>query len=155
MTGVSSAGMLPMGAAMAYVKTRRNDASVTAYLKSIEDRARRADAKRIASMMRKATGATPRMWGSSIVGYGSYHYRYESGREGEWILTGFSARKQSLVVYVMPGFRTFTALMKRLGHYKTGKSCLYIKSLDDVDSKILQTIIERSVKLMRKRYETE
>jgi hypothetical protein len=95
------------------------------------------------------------MWGSSIVGYGSYHYRYESGREGEWILTGFSARKQSLVVYVMPGFRTFTALMKRLGHYKTGKSCLYIKSLDDVDSKILQTIIERSVKLMRKRYETE
>lgn len=140
---------------MAYVKTRRNDASVTAYLKSIEDRARRADAKRIASMMRKATGATPRMWGSSIVGYGSYHYRYESGREGEWILTGFSARKQSLVVYVMPGFRTFTALMKRLGHYKTGKSCLYIKSLDDVDSKILQTIIERSVKLMRKRYETE
>lgn len=139
---------------MAYVKTSKKDASVTAYLKSIEDRRKRADAKKIAAMMRKATGASPRMWGSSIVGYGSYHYRYESGREGEWMLTGFSARKQSLVVYVMSGFRAFTALMKRLGRYKTGKSCLYIKTLDDVDMKILQTIIERSVRLMRRRYET-
>ena len=147
--------MLPMGAAMAYVKTRKNDASVTAYLKSIEDRRKRADAKKVAAMMRKATGETPRMWGSSIVGYGSYHYRYESGREGEWMLTGFCARRQSLVVYIMSGFRAFTALMKRLGNYKTGKSCLYIKSLDDVDTRILQTIIDRSVKLMRKRYETE
>jgi hypothetical protein len=140
---------------MAYVKTRKNDARVTAYLKSIEDKRRRADAKKVAAMMRKATGATPRMWGSSIVGYGSYHYRYESGREGEWMLTGFCARKQSLVLYIMSGFRAFTALMKRLGEHKTGKSCLYIKSLDDVDTKILQTIIDRSVKLMRKRYETE
>jgi Domain of unknown function (DU1801) len=144
-----------MGAAMAYVKTRKNNASVTAYLKAIEDRRKRADAKKIASMMRKATGETPRMWGSSIVGYGTYHYRYESGREGRWMITGFSSRNQSLVVYIMSGFRAFTALMKRLGDYKTGKSCLYIKTLDDVDTKILQTIIERSVRLMRQRYETE
>jgi Domain of unknown function (DU1801) len=144
-----------MGAAMAYVKTRKNNASVTAYLKAIEDRRKRADAKKIASMMRKATGETPRMWGSSIVGYGTYHYRYESGREGRWMITGFSSRNQSLVVYIMSGFRAFTALMKRLGDYKTGKSCLYIRTLDDVDTKILQTIIERSVRLMRQRYETE
>lgn len=144
-----------MGAAMAYVKTKKNDASVTAYLKTIEDGRKRADAKKIAVMMRKATGAAPRMWGTSIVGYGTYRYRYESGREGEWMITGFSARKHSLVVYIMSGFRAFTALMKRLGDYKTGKSCLYIKTLDDIDTKILQTIIERSVKLMRKRYETE
>jgi Domain of unknown function (DU1801) len=148
-------GELPMGAAMAYVKTKKNDASVTAYLKAIEDRRKRADAKKVATMMRKATGAVPRMWGSSIVGYGKYRYRYESGREGEWMITGFSARKHSLVVYIMPGFRAFMALMKRLGDYKTGKSCLYIKTLDDVDTRVLQTIIERSVKLMRKRYETE
>ena len=144
-----------MGAAMAEVKTRRNDASVTAYLKRIEDKRKRADAKKIAAMMRKATGESPRMWGSSIVGYGTYHYRYESGREGDWMITGFSARKQSLALYIMTGFRAFTALMNRLGDHKTGKSCLYIKRLDDVDTKVLQIIIERSVKLMRKRYETE
>ena len=103
-------------------------------------------------MMRKATGKRARMWGSSMIGFGSYHYKYASGREGEWSLVGLSPRKQNLVVYIMPGFSEFPALMKKLGKYKTGKSCLYLNKLDDVDERVLQKLIEQSVKVMRKRY---
>ncbi len=106
-------------------------------------------------MMRKATGKRAKMWGPSIVGYGKYHYKYASGREGDFILTGFSPRKQNLVVYIMPGFSPFTSLMKKLGKYKTGKSCLYISKLDDIDESVLDQLIKMSVKLMRERYEVE
>ena len=105
-------------------------------------------------MMRKATGKRAKMWGSSIVGYGTYHYKYESGREGDFMVTGFSPRKQALTVYVMPGFSHFDKLMAKLGKYKTGKSCLYIKRLSDVDEKVLERLIDSSVKHMRKKYET-
>ena len=138
---------------MADNKTQAGKASVAQFLNAIDNDRRRADAKAVAAMMRKATGKRARLWGASIVGYGSYHYKYDSGREGEWALVGFSPRKQNLAIYIMPGFGPFSALMKRLGKYKTGKSCLYINKLDDVDEDVLQQLIERSVKVMRERYD--
>lgn len=140
---------------MAENKTKRNKASVAAFLDAIEDKQKRADAKKVAAMMRKATGKQAKMWGSSIVGFGSYHYKYASGREGDSALVGFSPRKQNLTVYIMPGFNEFSSLMKKLGRYKTGKSCLYLKNLDDVDEVVLQKLIDGSVKLIRKRYDVK
>ena len=105
-------------------------------------------------MMRRATGKRPKMWGSSIVGYGTYHYEYASGREGDFMLTGYSPRKQALTVYILAGFSRFGPLMKKLGKYKTGKSCLYIKQLEDIDESVLEQLIDESVKYMRENYET-
>jgi len=135
-------------------KTRATIASVTEFINSIEDRQKRADARKVAAIMRRVTGKRAKMWGSSIVGYGTYHYKYESGREGDFMITGFSPRKQALTVYILAGFRRFDTLMGKLGKYKTGKSCLYIKRLSDVDEKVLEQLIDRSVKYMRKNYET-
>ena len=114
----------------------------------------RADARKVAAMMKKATGARPKMWGGSIVGYGSYRYRYDSGREGEFMITGFAPRKEALTIYIMPGFSRYDALMARLGRYRTGKSCLYLRRLADVDEAVLQQLITRSVADMRAKYET-
>lgn len=139
---------------MAENKTRATIASVTEFINSIEDRQKRADARKVAAMMRRVTGKRAKMWGSSIVGYGTYHYKYESGREGDCMITGFSPRRQALTVYILAGFRRFDTLMGKLGKYKTGKSCLYIKRLSDVDEKVLEKLIDRSVKYMRKNYET-
>lgn len=139
---------------MAENKTKATGASVTAFINSIDDKQKRAEARKVAAMMRKATSKRPKMWGPSIVGYGTYHYKYASGREGDFLMTGFSPRKQALTVYVIPGFENFEALMNKLGKYKTGKSCLYIKRLSDVDEKILEQLINRSVKYMREHYET-
>ena len=139
---------------MAENKTRATIASVTEFINSIEDRQKRADARKVAAIMRRVTGKRAKMWGSSIVGYGTYHYKYESGREGDFMITGFSPRKQALTVYIVAGFRRFDTLMGKLGKYKTGKSCLYIKRLSDVDEKVLEQLIDRSVKYMRKNYET-
>ena len=139
---------------MAENKTKATGASVTAFINSIDDKQKRADARKVAAMMRKATGKRAKMWGPSIVGYGTYHYKYASGREGDFLMTGFSPRKQALTVYVIPGFEHFETLMKKLGKYRTGKSCLYIKRLSDVDEKILEQLINRSVKYMREHYET-
>ena len=138
---------------MAENKTTETSASVAAFLKAVDDPRKRADAGKVAAMMRRATGKRAKMWGSSLVGYGKYHYKYDSGREGDFMLTGFSPRKQNLTIYIMPGFDQFPALMNKLGKYKTGKSCLYINKLEDVDEKVLEQLIERSVKVMRKRYE--
>jgi len=135
-------------------KTKATIASVTEFINSIEDRQKRADARKVAAMMRRVTGKRAKMWGSSIVGYGTYHYKYESGREGDCMITGFSPRRQALTVYILAGFRRFDTLMGKLGKYKTGKSCLYIKRLSDVDEKVLEKLIDRSVKYMRKNYET-
>lgn len=140
---------------MAELKTKKNSASVAAFLNKIDDKQKRSDAKKVAALMRKVTGSKAKMWGTSIVGFGNYHYNYASGREGDFMLTGFSPRKQNLVVYIMPGFHEFPTLMKKLGKYKTGKSCLYINKLEDIDESILEKLIDRSVKLMRKRYETK
>ena len=135
-------------------KTKAGNASVTEFIDSIGDKQKRADVRKVAAMMRKATGKRAKMWGASIVGYGTYHYKYESGREGDFLITGFSPRKQALTVYVIPGFTHFEALMSKLGKYTTGKSCLYIKRLSDIDEKILERLINGSVKYMRKHYET-
>ena len=139
---------------MAENKTRQNNASVSAFLNAIDSPRKRSDAKKVAAMMRHATGSRARMWGSSIVGYGKYHYKYDSGREGDHLLVGFSPRKQNLVVYIMPGFKPFKSTMNKLGKYKTGKSCLYISKLDDVDTVVLERLIADSVILMKKRYNT-
>lgn len=133
-------------------KTRATALSVAAFLNSIEDKDRRADAKKVAAIMRKVTGAKAVMWGSSIVGFGQYHYQYESGREGDFMLAGFSPRKQALTIYVMAGFKRYDSLMKQLGKYKTGKSCLYVKRLSDIDERVLTELIDSSVKYMRKNY---
>jgi hypothetical protein len=139
---------------MADNKTRPTGASVTAFMAAISDPGMRADAKKVAAMMRRATGKRARMWGPSIVGYGSYRYRYASGREGEFMITGFSPRKQALTIYILPGFSRFDSLMSKLGTCKTGKSCLYIGRLTDVDETVLEQIIEESVGYMRAHYDT-
>ncbi|MEM7501566.1 MAG: DUF1801 domain-containing protein [Pseudomonadota bacterium] len=137
---------------MAKNKTQPTKARVTDFLANIEDSGKRADCKRIAKMMRAATGKRATMWGSSIVGYGSYDYRYASGREGSFMETGFSPRAQNITIYIMPGFAPYRSLMKRLGKHKAGKSCLYIKRLDDVDTDVLGELIRESVEEMRRRY---
>ena len=139
---------------MAELKTKPTKASVKAFIDSIEDGQKRADARKIASMMRRATGARAKLWGASIVGYGSYKYTNTRGKEFEWMLTGFSPRKQALTIYIMPGFSNFERLMSKLGKYKTGKSCLYIKRLSDVDEDVLERLINESVRYMRDNYET-
>ena len=139
---------------MADNKTRPTRASVTAFMTAIRDPEMRTDAKKVAAMMRRATGKRARMWGPSIVGYGSYHYRYASGREGDYMITGFSPRRQALTIYIMPGFDRFQGPMSKLGKFTTGKSCLYIKRLADVDETVLERLIDESVKYMRAHYET-
>lgn len=136
-------------------KTKPAKLSVTTFVNGIEDKQQRADVKKVATMMQKATGSRAKMWGSNIVGYGEYHYKYESGREGDAMLIGYSPRKQALSIYVMPGFSTFTALLKKLGKHKIGSSCLYVKRLSDIDEEVLQKIIDSSVKIMRKKYKTK
>jgi hypothetical protein len=133
-------------------KTRPTDASVEAFLESIEDQASREDAQALVRIMQRATGAPPKMWGSSIVGFGQYHYRYASGREGDWMLTGFSPRKRELSVYIMAGFDRYEELMSRLGKCRTGKSCLYVRRLADVDLEVLEELVRRSVAWLRERY---
>jgi hypothetical protein len=140
---------------MAENKTKPTKQSVTAFINDIDDKQKRADAKKVAAMMRKATGARAVMWGPGIVGYGQYHYQYASGREGDFMLTGFAPRKQALTVYIIPGFKPFDTMMKKLGKHKTGKSCLYIKRLSDVDESVLERLILASVKHMRKNYQTK
>lgn len=140
---------------MADNKTQPTTASVPQFLNAIDDGTRKADAKKVAAMMRKATGCRAKMWGPSIVGFGEYRYRYASGREGDWMLVGFSPRQQSLSVYIMPGFEPFGSLLKRLGKYKTGRSCLYIKSLADVDESVLEQLIAESVEVMRERHDAK
>lgn len=135
---------------MAELKTRPTRQSVTAFIKGIPDARRREDCRAVAVMMEEATGSKPEMWGTSIVGFGRYHYAYASGREGDWFLTGFSPRKQNLTLYIMPGFERYAERMEQLGKYTTGKSCLYIKSLDDIHLPTLKKLIRESVQHMRK-----
>lgn len=140
---------------MAENKTRPTNASVKQFLLGVEDPQQRRDLKKIAAMMHRATGKRARMWGPGIVGYGSYHYRYETGREGDFLITGYAPRKQAMAIYILPGFERFGTLMGKLGKHKTGKSCLYIKRLADVDEKVLEQLIREAVKYMRKHYDTK
>ena len=137
---------------MAEPKTRPTDESVERFLAEIADEQTREDCRTIARIMKKVTKAKPVMWGPSMVGFGQYHYTYQSGREGDWFLTGFSPRKQNLTLYIMSGFKRYDTLLGKLGKHKTGKSCLYVKRLEDVDLKVLETLIKESVAHMKKAY---
>ena len=137
------------------MKTTPTDASVADFLASIQDGSCRADCREVVELMREVTGEEPVLWGPGMIGFGRYHYVYDSGREGDWFLTGVSPRKKNLTLYVMAGFDRYDELMGRLGTYKTGKSCLYLKRLDDVDRDILRALVEQSVEHMRKRYPTD
>ncbi|MAL03950.1 MAG: hypothetical protein CL625_06735 [Arenimonas sp.] len=129
-------------------KTRATNADVDDFLAGVADPQRREDCQRVRKLMEAATGAPARMWGPAIVGFGVYHYRYESGREGDWMVTGFSPRKNDLTLYIMPGFARYPDLMARLGKHKTGKSCLYLKRLADVDMAVLEDLVRESVVAM-------
>jgi hypothetical protein len=132
------------------IKTRVNDASVDEFLNSVKDEAVRADSYEILKMMKQAAKEEPKMWGTSIVGFGSYHYKGAGGREGDWMLTGFSPRKQNLTIYIMGGFEPHKDHLKKLGKHKTSAgSCLYIRKLEDVDKKVLKEIITASVRRMK------
>ena len=129
---------------MAELKTQVTKASVNKFLEGIKDEKKRQDCYEILKIMKKATKAEPKMWGTSIVGFGDHHYMYASGREGDWFITGFSPRAQNLTLYMMGGFDS--EVLQRLGKYKTGKGCLYINKLADVDLKVLNELITKSVK---------
>lgn len=129
---------------MAELKTQPTDQDVDRFLDSIADEQRREDCRAISEMMREASGDAPRMWGDSIVGFGRRRYRYASGREGDWFITGFSPRKQNLTLYLWYGFEQDGELLQRLGKHKIGKACLYIKRLSDLDRQALRELIDRA-----------
>ena len=129
---------------MAENKTQKTGASVEEFLASVESKTRREDGFRVLQLMQEVTGQEPEMWGPSIVGFGDYHYRYESGREGDFFLTGFSPRKQSLSLYIMAGFDAYDSLLSKLGKHRKGASCLYINKLADVDLDVLRQLVQQS-----------
>ena len=136
---------------MSDLKTKQNKQSVTKFLAAIDDLEQKKDAKVIAKLMREVTGARASMWGDAIVGYGKYRFRYASGREGDWFLTGFSPRKDSFSLYIMDGLKEHQEILRRLGKYKSGKSCLYVKRLSDIDVDVLRELIQDSVARKRAR----
>lgn len=126
-------------------KTTQTDASVEAYFAGIADASRRADCEKLSTMMRKATGEPATMWGPGIVGFGSYHYKYESGREGDMCQLGFASRKEAMALYGL-GIEANADIVAKLGKHKTGKGCLYIRKLEDVDAKVLQRLLDAGAK---------
>lgn len=141
---------------MAKLKTRPSEASVEEFLARVEDDTRRAGCRTLVAMMERATGAAPVMWGPTIVGFGSYHYRYDSGRGGDWMLTGFSPRKRNLTIYVLTGFTGSVDTLSCLGpHRRSSGSCLYVKRLADIDLGALEELIRASVDRLRQTYPTE
>jgi len=137
------------------IKTTQNSTSVSAYLNSLEPAEVRKDAKALAKVFKSVTGAAPKMWGASIVGYGRYSYYRANGDEGEMLVTGFSIRKSGPVLYVMPGYESYKGLMADLGKFKLGKSCLYIKKLEDVNQDVLAQLIKLGVDDMNKKYSVQ
>ncbi|TWU29959.1 DUF1801 domain-containing protein [Bythopirellula polymerisocia] len=135
---------------MSELKTKQNNASVPRFVKAIADEQQRADCNELIDLMKEVTGEKSKMWGDAIVGFGTYHYKYASGREGDWFLVGFSPRKHSLSIYMMSGFEPVASILKKLGKHKTGKCCLYVNRLDDVDRKILKQLLTKSVEHVRK-----
>lgn len=135
-------------------KTKMTDVDPEAFIGAVEHPTRRADAITLLDLMRRVTGCEPKMWGPSIVGFGRYHYRYDSGREGDFMLTGFSPRKANLAIYVMPGYDELGDQLAELGKHRLGKSCLYINKLADVNLDVLEHIVADGVATMRREYET-
>ena len=134
------------------LKTKQNDASVSKFLNSIQDEEMRKDCKVLDKIMREVSGCKPKMWGSSIVGYDTYDYKYASGREGTWMIIGFSPRKTGLSVYLMPGYDLLKEDLDKLGPHKHGKSCLNIKRLSDIKLPVLKRMIKKDYQAMKKKY---
>lgn len=137
---------------MSELKTKVNDADVSAFIDKVEDEQKRKDCYKLVELMTRVSGAPPKMWGGSIVGFGTYHYKYKSGREGDWMLCGFSPRKTSISVYTMCDVEKNGEILSKLGKYKTGKSCLYIKRLSDIDEKVLEELVQDSIQQTREMY---
>ncbi len=140
--------------AKATLKTTQNTANVESFIAAVEHPQRREDAQTLLALFNRVSGLDARMWGNSIVGYGRYHYKYDSGREGEFFLTGFSPRKASMTIYIMPGYRDLSEMLDRLGKHKLGKSCLYINKLKDVDLAVVEELVLYGLEYMRNNYET-
>ena len=134
-------------------KTKETEIDPKDYVAAVEHKTRRADAEVLLDLFAKVTGKRPKMWGPSLIGYGKYHYKYDSGHEGDMLATGFSPRKANLVLYIMPGYEDFSDELSRLGKHKMGKSCLYVNKLADVDMDVLEEIIVRGWNTMHERYE--
>jgi hypothetical protein len=137
---------------MAEQKTKQTDESVTKFLNSVKDEKKRKDSFAILDLMKEATGLQPKMWGGSIIGFGNYHYKYDSGHEGDMCIVGFSPRKQNISLYLMIGINNLEKLLKDLGRHKTGKGCLYINKLEDVNIDVLKQLINVSADAVKKRY---
>lgn len=134
------------------LKTQPNDASVDAFIAAVEPQGRQQDCLRAREIMERLTGQPAVMWGDAIVGFGRYDYRYASGHSGSWFLTGFAPRKQNFTLYIMSGFADLASKMQQLGHHKTAKSCLYLRSIEAVDQTVLEEIISYSLDVMKRRY---
>ena len=135
---------------MAENKTKQSEFPVSVFLDGIENPARRADCMKISEMMKKLTGADAKMWGDSIIGFGDYHYKYASGREGDWFLCGFSPRKRNISIYIMGYLENYEDILEKLGKYKHGKGCLYINKLEDIDENVLIELISTSIRRLGK-----
>jgi len=133
-------------------KTTINDNSVDDFIDTVKDEQKKTDCYEVKAMMEEISGEPAKMWGSSIIGFGTYHYKYDSGREGDFMKTGFSPRAQNLTLYIMTGFERHDELVEKLGKYKTGKSCLYVKKLDDIDRDVLRELITASYQYMTEKY---
>lgn len=137
---------------MPEIKTKKNNTSVKEFISTIESEQKREDSKILIKLYEEITGYKAKMWGSSIIGFGEYHYKYKSGHEGDWPLTGFSPRKANLSIYIMSGFSDYKNLLSKIGKHKHSVSCLYVKKLADIDLEILKEMIIDSVKVMKERY---
>lgn len=139
---------------MTELKTKENNKNVVAFINQLDNETKKSDSKKLLKIFEETTGYKPKMWGTSIIGFGSYHYKSErSAQEGDWPLTGFSPRKANISIYIMPGFKKYEKLLAKLGKHKTSTgSCLYIKKLDDINETILKKIIDQSVKDMKNKY---
>lgn len=136
-------------------KTRPTGTDVMAFMQAVEPSGRREDGLRLMQIFARVTGFEPRLWGGSMIGFGRYHYRYESGREGDFLATGFSPRKASLVVYIMPGYGEFGEILARLGKHKLGKSCLYINKMQDIDEAVFEELIRAGLADLGRRWTVE
>lgn len=138
--------------AKAQNKTTENQASVDTFLANVNDEQKKSDCLTLRTMMERITGSPAKMWGASIVGFGTYHYKYDSGREGDLMKVGFSPRAQNVTIYIITGFDRYEELMNKLGKHKNGKSCLYVKKLNDIDRDVLEELVQESFNLMTKKY---
>jgi hypothetical protein len=135
---------------MAELKTKKNAGNVNEFVASIADPTQQKDAKKLIALMRTASGEKPVMWGATMIGFGTYHYTYASGREGDWFVIGFSPRKRTTTLYILDGFDEHQSLLSKLGKHSTSKSCLYIKKLDDIDIEVLEQLLKKSVAAMKR-----